>query len=407
MLRILGSRKKLCDGLTRRDVLQVGTLGFLGLADWLRFREAQAAVESAPGFGQAKSCILLFLFGSPSQHDTFDPKPEAPEEVRGELKPIATRVPGMQICELLPQIAGRVSDRITLVRSLSHPHPIHSVAYAITGTPTIDIPMQLNPKDGRHWPFIGSVVDYLDERRKREAKVPRNICLPWLLSSRREGSSRDAGPYGHFLGPTWDPLWIEFEGEGADIPYYYRLGMENPPRNPFAGVVPDQCRFPLAGAGALPAGVTLGRLHERQELLRRFDTACRSLEQHDAMRHFDHHQQRALSLMTSSRTSEALDISHERPAMREKYGMHLFGQAVLAARRLVEAGARFVTVFWDDFYESANAWDTHYAHYPNMRNASAPAWTRQWRHWWRTWTTAACSGRRRSLASASMAGARG
>src|SRR5262249_4807522 len=150
-------------------------------------------------------------------------------EVRGELKAISTRVPGMQVSELLPNIAARVSDKLTIVRSLSHPYSIHGVAYAITGTPTIDIPMQLNPKDGRHWPFIASVVEYLDARRKKGAdKVAQNLCLPWLLSSRREGSSRDAGPYGHFLGPTWDPLWIEFEGEATDRPYYYRLGMENP-----------------------------------------------------------------------------------------------------------------------------------------------------------------------------------
>src|SRR5581483_11128583 len=107
-------------------------------------REASAAAPSAgkAGFGQAKSCILLFLFGSPSQHDTFDPKPDAPAEVRGELKPISTRVPGMQICELFPRLAQH-SDKLTIVRSLSHPYAIHGVAYAVTGTPTIDIPMQL------------------------------------------------------------------------------------------------------------------------------------------------------------------------------------------------------------------------------------------------------------------------
>src|SRR5215471_5212685 len=105
MLRILGSRKTLCDGLTRRDLLQVGSLGFLGLADWLRLQAGQVSAPATGRFGQAKSCILLFLFGSPSQHDTFDPKPDAPEEIRGELKAIPTRVPGTQICELLPRIA--------------------------------------------------------------------------------------------------------------------------------------------------------------------------------------------------------------------------------------------------------------------------------------------------------------
>src|SRR5258708_2674458 len=105
MLRILGSRKTLCDGLSRRDLLQAGSLGFLGLSDFFRLQQAQAApMPRRAGFGQAKSCILLFLFGSPSQHDTFDPKPNAPDIVRGELRPISTSVPGVQICELFPKI---------------------------------------------------------------------------------------------------------------------------------------------------------------------------------------------------------------------------------------------------------------------------------------------------------------
>src|SRR5438876_1067316 len=118
MLRIRGSRKTLCDGLSRRDLLQVGTLGFLGLGDWFRLREAQASpAPRRSGFGQAKSCILLFLFGSPSQHDTFDPKPHAPDNVRGELQPIATSVPGLHICELFPRIA-RLCHKTTIVRSM-------------------------------------------------------------------------------------------------------------------------------------------------------------------------------------------------------------------------------------------------------------------------------------------------
>src|SRR5688572_15860597 len=123
MFRLVGTPKTLCDGLTRRDLLQAGTLGFLGLSDWFRLREAQGAVPAerrGSGFGQAKSCILLFLFGSPSQHDTFDPKPNAPENVRGELKPISTCMPGTQICELFPKIA-RMCDKTTIVRSLTHP----------------------------------------------------------------------------------------------------------------------------------------------------------------------------------------------------------------------------------------------------------------------------------------------
>src|SRR5207248_7970787 len=122
-------------------------------------------------FGRAKSCILLHLYGSPSQIETFDMKPDAPAEIRGELKPIRSALPGADVCELLPNLA-RVMDRVTVLRSLTHPYPIHGVAYALTGTPQIDIPMELNPRDARHWPFLGSVVDYLT-RSDRPGPGPR------------------------------------------------------------------------------------------------------------------------------------------------------------------------------------------------------------------------------------------
>jgi hypothetical protein len=344
----------------------MGTLGFLSLADWFRHQQAQAT-PAASRFGQAKSCILLFLFGSPSQHDTFDPKPEAPENIRGELRPISTCVPGTQICELFPRIA-RLADRTTIVRSLTHPYPIHGVAYAMTSTPVLDIPMQLNPRDGRNWPFIGSVVDHVEQQRGRpEGAVPRNIALPWLLSSRHGHPALDAGPYGHFLGAAYDPVWTEFEGEATQELNYFR----EPYRDPFAGVRPDDCRFPI-GADRLDAEVTLGRLNDRASLLRRFDAASRAFEQQDATRRFDRYHRRALSLLQTSRTRDALDLGREPIARRDRYGMHLFGQATLAARRLVEAGSRFVTVIWDDYHHLQSAWDTHNWHYPKMRNMLCP-----------------------------------
>jgi hypothetical protein len=384
MLSILGSRKTLCDGLSRRDLLQIGSLGFLGLTDWFRLRAgepgasatgvAATSTNPTPRFGQAKSCILLYLFGSPSQHDTFDPKPDAPVEIRGELTSIPTVMPGTRICELLPRIA-RICDRTTIVRSMTHEYPDHLVAYALTNWQIRTgrqeyISIQLNPRDERNCPFIGSVVDYLDEKqgKRRPGNVPANIALPWQLSTRCVRTPGEAGPHGHFLGTAYDPLWIEFEGEGTNQPYWYRLGMKEPINNPYAGVKPD-CRFPLPGAGTLPAGVTRGRLDERKELLRQFDHTRRYLDQHQAL---DQIQQKALSLVTSSRTREALDIAREPMAMRDKYGMHLFGQSTLVARRLIEAGTRFATVFWDDFGETANAWDTHYAHFPNMRKVLCP-----------------------------------
>ena len=377
MLRVEGSAKRLCDGLSRRDLLRVGSLGFLGLADWLRLAETQAQTPAPRSFGRAKQCILLFLFGSPSQHDTFDPKPDAPENVRGELRPISTSVPGTQICELFPRLA-RMIDRTTVVRSMTHPYPIHGVAYAMTSTPTLDIPMQLNPRDPRNWPFIGSVVDYLDEQgaltpgpsprgRGGIPEVPRNIGLPWLLSSRHGHPALDAGPYGHFLGAAYDPVWTEFEGEATEELNWFR----EPYRDPYAGVRPDDCRFPL-GADVLSSDVTLGRLEERTSLLRRFDEASRAFAEQEAPRRFDRHQRRALSMLQTSRTRDALDITHEAMPMRERYGMHLFGQATLAGRRLIEAGSKFVTVLWDDYHHLQSAWDTHNWHYPKMREMLCP-----------------------------------
>ena len=160
MLRVLGSAKQLCDGLTRRDLLNVGgaSIGGLGLAGLLQ-SEAQgaAALErgSQHGFGKAKNCIVLFLYGSPSQLETFDMKPNASLEVRGSMQPIRSSLPGLDVCEHLPNLA-QVMDRTTVIRSVTHPYPIHGVAYAMTGVSVIDPPMELNPREERHHPWFGS-----------------------------------------------------------------------------------------------------------------------------------------------------------------------------------------------------------------------------------------------------------
>src|SRR5215207_7743649 len=174
MLRVLGSNKRFCDGLTRRDLLHVGALAPLGLtlADWSRTAKADA--PSANGFGSAKRCILLYLWGSPSQIDTFDPKPDAPREIRGELGSIPSVIPGVRVGEVLPRIA-KMLDRVTVLRSLTHQPPIHGTAFAFSGVPTTDLQLEGNVRDPRHWPFVGSVVDYLGARADAKAPpVPRN-----------------------------------------------------------------------------------------------------------------------------------------------------------------------------------------------------------------------------------------
>ena len=157
MLRILGSKKKLCTGISRREMLRVGGLGLAGLSmsDYLALRDASGAEngESSRSFGKAKAVILLHLYGSPSQLEWADMKPNAPVEVRGELGGIPSNVPGLDVCELLPNMA-KVMDRTTVIRSMTHPYPIHGVAYAWTGTPQIDVGMELRPNDPKHWPFF-------------------------------------------------------------------------------------------------------------------------------------------------------------------------------------------------------------------------------------------------------------
>jgi hypothetical protein len=217
MLRILGNRKQLCNGLTRRDLLQVGALGGLGLGLNELTGVSPSRAATGGSFGRAKSCILLFLYGSPSQLETFDPKPDAPEGIRGELgRAIATSVPGLSIASGLPRMA-KVMDKASIIRSVTHPYPIHGVAYALTGIPRIDVAMELNPRDQAHWPFIGSVVDYVERSKPggRTADVPRNLLLPWAFSSHRVGEVPRAGPYGGFLGSAYDPIAVEFVGKGT------------------------------------------------------------------------------------------------------------------------------------------------------------------------------------------------
>ncbi len=378
MLRILGSRKQLCDGLTRREMLQAGSLGMLGFGSALQGSRAAASTATTHGrsFGQANRCILLYLYGAASQIETFDPKPEAPVEVRGELGAISTSVPGVQIGELLPETA-RVIDRATIVRSMTHPYPLHASAFTLTSIPTIDVPLQMSPRDPRHWPFIGSLVDYLaDQRGEPLGPIARNIGLPWRLSSRRDYAAGDnAGPYGAWLGTAYDPLWTDFQGEGTRESTYTFGPDTIRCKDPYGPLAPG-CRFTLAADAALPDGVTLDRLNHRRRLVEQFDDERRRLDRTAAVRSVDHFRQQAYTYLSTSALREALDVSREPPAMRDRYGMTLFGQATLVARRLLEAGSQFVTVLWDEFELVNSAWDTHYYHYELMREQLCPGFDR-------------------------------
>jgi hypothetical protein len=374
MLRILSSPKRLCDGLTRRDLLWAGGLGLCGLSleDSLR-QSAAAASRPSASFGRAKACILLYLYGAASQLEWCDLKPDAPVEVRGEFRPIASSLPGVPVCEHLPSLA-RVMDRLTVVRSMRHPYPIHGVAYALTGIPTIDLAMELNPHDGRHWPFIGSVVDYLGRKgakRKRPGAAPDNLALPFPFSTQRTGEVRRAGPYPGFLGNAYQPIWTEFHGKASRTVVKTLNAQRLEVADPYLGVTADS-RFELSDAGQADSDITLDRLHQRRSLVEQFERSRHDLSGTPAGQSSDRFCELAYSLIHSDRVRTALDLNREPDRLRDTYGRTLFGQAALTARRLVEAGSRFVTVFWDEYGLAGSGWDTHWDHYPRMKNELLP-----------------------------------
>jgi hypothetical protein len=381
MLRILGHPRRLCDGITRRDLLQVGGAGILGLGlnGLLEAKSLSNSIVGNPraeagdlsaSFGRAKHCILLFLYGSPSQIETFDMKPNAPVEIRGTMKPIPSVVPGLDVVEHLPKVA-RVMDRVTLVRSVTHPYPIHGVAFATTGVSAIDVGMELSPTDPRHQPYFGSTVEYiLRQRGSLGPNAVDNVFLPFPFSSQRTDQPLRAGPYAAYLGAAYHPKWTEFIGEGTKVVDKARTGFSFHGKEPYLGCTPSS-HFQMSDT-ASPAGMTLDRFDRRRTLLEQFDASRRDLEQSLAGKPLTQFQQTAFSMLTSPKIADALDVRRESAQTRAQYGMTLFGQSCLAARRLIEAGTRFVSVFWDEYGLAGDAWDTHVEHFPRMIDQLLP-----------------------------------
>ncbi|MFM7842731.1 MAG: DUF1501 domain-containing protein [Planctomycetota bacterium] len=385
MLKLWGNRKTLCDQVTRRDLLHVGGIGLWGLSlaglphtPLTPATAAAAAAQSSstgdlPGFGRAKRCILIYLFGAAPQHETFDPKPEAPAEIQGEMKAIATSVPGLCYGEGLPQVA-RIADRLTTIRSMSHPYPLHGVAYALSGLPVYTTDLEVKPHDPAQWPYFGSVADWYWSRGKAQTpdRVLQHVGLPWVLNSQVDDLGLIAGPYGSFLGRQYDPVWAQFQGQPQKVAPKCRHEQTKEYQDPYAACSRD-ANFVFHGAspkGALPAD---GQFALRRTLLQQFDESRRALDAAAHVRDFQTQKSRALALLTAPALREALDIGREKPELRERYGYTLFGQSCLAARRLVEAGSRFISVFWDAFgtYFSGG-WDTHQNHYPRLKQYLLP-----------------------------------
>ena len=366
--------------VTRREVLRTAGMGALGGSATGLVERAAAAAESmhGPRFGQAKACILVFLYGSPPQHETFDPKPMAPVEIQGEMGAIATNVAGLEICDRLPRHAS-IMDKVTVVRSMSHPYPEHGVGYVTSAMPMTGAELNSLPRDSRQRPYIGSIVDYLEQQRTGNAvpEIPYNIGLPWLLGVKSDkygsGTKRLSGPYASFLGPAYDPLWTDFDGKGTrTVP---KLDANAPGAevfDPFAGVTPEG-RFNLGASCVLPNCLTEQRFQARKTLLSQIDPPRARLDNLASVKLYEQHQQLAYALMSNGKLAEALAVQRESPEVRARYGMTLFGQSLLAARRLVEAGGKFISVFWDPYGPFGGCcWDTHANHFPRLKEYLLP-----------------------------------
>jgi hypothetical protein len=314
-------------------VLRVGALGTLGLSLAAALRAEAAARRPV----RARSVIFLHQFGGVPQQDTFDMKPGAPAELRGEFKPIPSSLPGLDVCELLPRMS-RMMHHFTVVRSVNHRLTAHNSAayYSLVGhQPQTDIVSAT--ASASDFPAYGSVVSKLAPSRQR---VPTFVSLPWMIA---DGVFRTPGQFAGYLGKEHDPLFIT--------------------RNPAA---PDFSVDELT----LPLEVPLDRIANRQALRAGLAAYAQLNDRIAAVRGLDAYQQKALSLLTSTETRRAFDIHAEDPRLRDRYGRTPYGQSVLLARRLVEAGVRFVTVYYSP---GIVGWDTHQDNFRLLRDRLLPA----------------------------------
>lgn len=310
----------------RRSVLRVGGAGLLGLTMPKLLRAAERATSIKP---RAKSVIFLFQWGGPSQLDTFDMKPNAPESVRSPYRPISSSADGIQVCELMPEMAKRM-HHVSLIRTMTHKMKNHASAgyYALSGhAPPTDDQRLRDSLD--LYPAYGSVVDHL---APNENGMPTSVAYPHVI---RDGSIVPA-QHASFLGKRHDPL----------------LFLEDP----------NDRNFKLPEL-SLPDGLSIDRLHRRREMQKLVDRQAKMLEYSDQVRGFDEYYDRAISMLTSDRVRNAFDLSAEKESMRDRYGRTSYGQSCLMARRLVESGVKFVTVYFSASIGGRRVndggWDTH------------------------------------------------
>jgi hypothetical protein len=355
MLTMLGSPRRCCDGVTRRETLRVGALSALGglsLGDVLRAEEAGGAARP----GKAKSVIMLYLLGGAPHQDMYDLKPEATADVRGEFKPIDTVVPGIQVCELLPETA-KWMHRAAIVRSVNHRAGCHNTLPSYTGYEQF-LDNIVTTKD-TYPPSMGSVCEYV---KPADQQDPAYVYMPCYLGWGQ--SIERPGPYGGFLGKRYDPMFTECSP-------YIDPGLKDLPYQ--SNVLRGEPRIPHS---VLSDGLTLDRLNARRDLLTQLDDKLAVVDSQGALATYNRQQQRAWSILTGSKVKEAFDLDREEPKLRDRYTRTLFGQSTLIARRLVEAGVRFVNVTWDCYWERLqlqyDCWDTHGNNFGILRNYNLP-----------------------------------
>ncbi len=349
MLAILGNAGRLCDGPSRRELLTVGGLGLVGLH--LPTVLAEEARIGPAKSGHAKGVILLYLQGSPSHIDLWDPKPNAPDNIRGEFKPIATRVAGIQLSETLPLLAGQ-ADRFALIRSVGvKPKGLRNHGSAIYMLMTGHDPSNFSPTglavppSREDLPSVGSVAV-----RYRSA-APGALGYVAVGGPVLEGSVSGVGQAAGLLGAGYDPFTLY-----------------------------DDPTQPLrTDTFSLPADVTLGRLRGRLDLR---GTVADPAQARLGHRDFDQHYGKALSLLESDQVQRAFRLDQEAAAIRERYGPSKFGQSCLLARRLIEAGTRFVQVTWPAGSDTEpvegpdGSWDTHRNNFPMLKKWRCPVFDR-------------------------------
>ncbi len=343
--------------LSRRAALQAGAVGILGLGS--NHLTALRAADSAPATTKARATIYLFLSGGLSQHDSFDLKPQTPDNIRGEFNPINTKTPGISICEHLPLLAAR-SHLWSLVRSLTHPTNDHSLGHLLmmTGRSSAPPTFSANKPMPEDWPSIAAIAgDQMPSRNN----LPPAVVLPEQLIHR---SGRVIpGQYAGQMGAKRDPWFISAApfnsktyGAYPDYEFHHADGPQK------AGI-----NF-QAPHLSLPDGLNLSRLNNRLGLLGSIEMQQRQLDQYASTNQFDRYRQGAISLLTDAKVKAAFDVANADAKTLDRYGRNSFGWSLLMAKRLVEAGVSLVQVNLGN----NESWDTHGNAFPNLKNYLFP-----------------------------------